>query len=150
MIGCERHPPPPPGSPGSPAPRRALLLLLAAFCIAAAPWGLAVASESAPSATYKIELFSPESWTHYYALIGLGNVDPRPLSKAEKEGLQAHCRELEKLTDYIWHPLGYSYELGYKLCYRTGPFAESDAVVLCQRLEMGVRENSPRLILCGN
>ena len=48
------------------------------------------------------------------------------------------------------HWLGYSYELGYKLCYRTGPFSASDALVLCQRLEMVVKENTPRLILCGN
>jgi hypothetical protein len=111
--------------------------------------GMLFGAAAAAADCYEIEPFSPASWSRFYTLTGLGNVDPRPLSEEEQRRLEAHCRELTRLTDHAWHPLGYSMELGYKLCYRTEPFSQAEAEVFCQRLEMKVKRNSPRLIVCG-
>ncbi len=125
---------------------RPLILLLVLLCVAAP--GRA-AEDSPGDSSYRIEPHSTQSWARYYARIGLGNLDPDPMTEGEREMLVAHCRWLDGATGHGWFPLGYSLELGYKLCYRTGPFSASDALVLCQRLEMGVKENKARLILCG-
>ena len=66
------------------------MVLLAVVWLAAV-W-LAVRPGAAAEKNYRIETHSPESWTRYYLRIGLGNVDPRPMSAEEKKGLVAHCK----------------------------------------------------------
>ena len=115
--------------------------LLAALTMAVPLW--------AQDARYAIETHSPLSWSKYYTRIGLGNVDPLPLPDELKHQLEAHCRTLNDLTGFEWFPVGYSLELGYKLCHRKGPFSAEDAKIICDRLELGVAENSRTRIVCG-
>ena len=125
--------------PWEPPVRTPVLLLLLCL-LAAAPLG---AKEQ-----YRIETRSPDSWAHYYQLIGLGTVHQRPLSEAEQAALAAHCDFLDQATGHDWIALGYSVERGYKLCYRSGPFSAAEATVFCDRLVMTVRENSSGTIVC--
>lgn len=115
--------------------------LLAILGIAGNSW--------AQEAKYTIETNSPESWSAYYMRTGLGPVYaiPRPIGLTSS--LADHCRWLTENTDHDWIPLGYSVELGYKLCYRTGPFSTVEAETYCGRLDMGVIENSRLVIVCG-
>ena len=96
-----------------------VVCLLAILGIAGHAW--------AQKAEYTIETNSPESWSDYYMRTGLGAVDAIPLPIELTSLLAGHCRWLTEHTDHDWFPLGYSVELGYKLCYRTGPFSAADA-----------------------
>jgi hypothetical protein len=109
---------------------------------------LAAALAPARADSYAIETHSPESWAHYYQLIGLGTVLRGPFNGAAHSELTLHCKFLEDLTEMEWIPLGYSLERGYKLCYRTGPFSPDEAEVFCARLVMEVKENLSRRIVC--
>lgn len=107
------------------------------------------AGRAAPGGThYRIEAHSADSWAHYYRLIGLGDVDRGPLMDVDREALVTHCAALEDITHHSWIPLGYSIQLGYKLCYRTGPFTWAEARVMCARLEMRVRKLTDAAIVC--
>lgn len=97
---------------------------------------------------YRIDPFSADSWAHYYALIGLGDVDRGPLVEVDREALVTHCATLEDITDLTWIPLGYSIQHGYKLCYRTGPFTWAEARVMCARLKMRVQKLTDAVIVC--
>ena len=80
---------------------------------------------------------------------GLGTVDAIPLPIELTSLLAGHCRWLTEHTNHDWLPLGYSVEVGLKLCYRTGPFSTEDAETYCGRLDMGVMENNRRVIVGG-
>ena len=97
---------------------------------------------------YRIETRSPQSWAHYYQLIGLGTVHQEPLPEDARAALSAHCDFLDGATGHDWIPLGYSVEKGYMLCYRNGPFSAAEARVFCARLVMYVLSNSAEAIVC--
>lgn len=80
---------------------------------------------------------------------GLGTVDAIPLPIELTSPLAGHCRWLTEHTNHDWFPLGYSVELGIKLCYRTGLFSIEEAETYCGRLDLGVMENNRRVIICG-
>jgi len=97
---------------------------------------------------YRIDTRSPDSWSRYYQLIGLGSVQQAPLSEDDRVALAAHCDFLDDVTGHDWIPLGYSLERGYMLCYRAGPFSAAEAKLFCDRLVMTVQENSEGAIVC--
>lgn len=96
---------------------------------------------------YEIQTHASWSWAHYYRLIGLGDVREKA-HPSEQAIVEAHCQFLNENTPGKWYPLGLS-QRGYRLCYRTGPFSPSQAAVMCNRLQMRVKENSENRILCS-
>lgn len=129
----------------------ACLALLCAGLLPGAAWAAedAATQEAPERQSYRIDARSADSWAHYYTLIGLGNVDRGPHLEVDREALTAHCATLEDLTEHAWIPLGYSIQLGYKLCYRIGPFTWAEARVMCARLRMRVKELTDRAIVCA-
>lgn len=112
---------------------------------------LLAAPQAADAAIYEIRTHSAESWAHYFRMIGLGRVERQENLRDRARGrLEAHCAFLEGITGYQWIALGYSRELGHKLCYRTGPFDAKQAKTFCARLVMRVKHHGPRRIVCEN
>lgn len=113
--------------------------------------GLLLAAPQVDAAVYEIHTHSPDSWAHYFRMIGLGRVEREATLREGARGrLEAHCAFLEGVTGYEWIALGYSKELGHKLCYRTGPFDAAQARTFCRRLVMRVKHQDAQRIVCEN
>lgn len=108
---------------------------------------LAVASATAAAESYTIRLQSPQSWSEYYRIIGLGHTVAPP-SEAAAMFLVLHCGWLEDITGHRWVALGYSAQRGLALCYRTSPYSRREAKVLCARLVMQVAHTGEQAIIC--